>query len=62
MDTIPAETCKKYAEICRSRAARHMDIEQSLLFSALTKICEQAAAAAESKAAVDHEAKGWPYG
>jgi hypothetical protein len=61
MDNIPAETCRKYAEICRLRAARHIDIEQSLLFSALTKICEQAAAVAESKAFAD-EQKAWPYG
>jgi hypothetical protein len=39
---ISSEACQKYAEICRYRFKRLMDIQESALFEALAKVCEQA--------------------
>ena len=40
---ISSEACEKYAEICRNRFARFMDIQEAALFQALAKVCKQAA-------------------
>jgi hypothetical protein len=49
---ISSEACEKYAEICRNRFARLMDIQEAALFQALAKVCKQAAKlpAAENEA------------
>jgi len=47
-DYISAETCKRFAEVCRLRHMRLMDIQETLLFESLEKLCLQAARYAAS--------------
>jgi hypothetical protein len=40
---VSADACRKYAEVCRLRHSRLMDIEEAALFRSLEIICLQAA-------------------
>ena len=55
-DLIPVETCLKYAEICKLRHSRLMDIQESLLFQSLEKICIQAAKAEQAELLAERRA------
>ncbi len=48
-DYISEATCERFAEVCRLRYKRLMDIQEQLLFESLEKLCKQAAKYAEQE-------------
>ena len=52
-DYISSKSCLRFAEICKSRYSRLMDIQEQLLFQSLEKICIQSAKYAEAAESED---------